>query len=226
MEFIDIPTEQTTAATDVLLALVALVSVVYLLRIGKGRDPWKTRIWAWGFGLLAFASALGAVAHGFKMSEQLNDLLWKPLNLALGLTIAMFAVGVVYDRWGEASSRRVLPILIGVGVAFFVVTVVIPGSFLVFILYEAVAMLFALVVYVLLAARRHLVGASVMAAGILITIVAAGIQASGAVVLTIIWEFDHNGIFHLIQVVGVAVLVAGLRMALCPGAQGARDTAK
>jgi hypothetical protein len=214
MEFIDVPTERTTAVTDVLLALVALASVVYLARIGKGRDPWKTRVWSWAFGLLAFASALGAVAHGLKMSEQLNDLLWKPLNLALGLTIAMFVVGVVYDRWGEVPSRRMLPVLIGVGVVFFLVTVVVPGSFTVFILYEAVAMLFALVVYVLLAARRQLVGAAVMAAGILITIVAAALQASGAVALTFIWEFDHNGIFHLIQVVGVAVLVAGLRMAL------------
>jgi hypothetical protein len=214
MEPIDIPTEQTTAATDVLLALLALASVVYLSRIGKDRDPWKARIWSWAFGLLAFASAVGAVAHGFKMSERLNDLLWQPLNLALGLTIAMFAVGVVHDQWGQAASRRILPVLVVVGVVFFGVTVIIPGSFLVFIVYEAAAMLFALVVYVLLAARRQLAGAAVMAAGILITIVAAAVQASGAVFVTFIWEFDFNGIFHLVQAVGVAVLVAGLRTAL------------
>jgi hypothetical protein len=226
MEFIDIPTEQTTAATDLLLALVALASVVYLARVGKGRDPWKARIWSWAFGLLTFASAMGAVAHGFKMSEQLNRLLWQPLNLALGLTIAMFAVGVVYDRWGHAISKRVLPILVAVGVVFFGVTVVIPGSFLVFILYEAAAMLFALAVYVLLAARKQLAGAAVMAAGILITIVAAAIQASGAVFVKIIWEFDFNGIFHLIQVVGVVVLVAGLRTAMYARAGEAGDAAQ
>ena len=223
MEFIESATERTTAATDLLLALVALGSIIYLARFGA-RDRWKVRIWSWAFGLLVFASAMGAVAHGFKMTEQVNDLLWMPLNLALGLTIAMFVVGVVYDMWGEAASRRVLPILVAVGVVFFAVTVLIPDSFILFILYEAVAMLFSLVVYVLLAARRQ-AGAAVMAAGILITIVAAAIQASNAISVTFIWEFDHNGIFHLIQIVGVVVLVAGLRAALhalrAEGAAGA-----
>ena len=214
MRFVDISTEQTTAVTDVLLALVALASVLYLSRIGAESDTFKVRIWSWAFGLLAFASALGAIAHGFQMSEQLNSLLWKPLNLALGLTVAMFAVGVVYDLWGLAAARRVLPILIGIGVVFFVVTVVVPGSFLVFIFYEAVAMFFALLIYSLLAARGQLTGAAVMAAGITISIIAAAVQASGAVAIKVLWEFDHNGVFHIIQIVGVAVLVAGLRMAL------------
>ena len=84
MRFVDISTEQTTAVTDVLLALVALASVLYLSHIGADSDAFKVRIWSWAFGLLAFASALGAIAHGFQMSEQLNSLLWKPLNLALG----------------------------------------------------------------------------------------------------------------------------------------------
>ncbi len=213
MEFIDIPTEQTTAATDALLALVALGALVAVLRAGRNKDRRKATIWAWAFGLLLCASALGAVAHGFKMSQQTKDLLWQPLNLALGLTIAMFVVGVVHDAWGGAASRRILVPMIVVGVAFFGITRLIPGSFLVFVLYEAVAMLFSLVVYTVLAARKRLVGAWWMAAGILVTIVAAGIQASEAVRVTVVWEFDHNGIFHIVQVVGVAILVAGLRKA-------------
>jgi len=213
MEFIDIPTEQTTAATDALLALIALGAFFVVRRAGREKDRWKTTIWVWAWALLFVASALGAVAHGFKMSQQTNDLLWQPLNLALGLTIAMFVVGVVHDAWGETASRRVLVPMIVVGVAFFVVTRLIPGSFLVFVLYEAVAMLFALVVYTVLAAQKHLVGAWWMAAGILVTIVAAGIQASGAVQVTVVWEFDHNGIFHIVQMVGVALLVTGLRKA-------------
>jgi hypothetical protein len=121
---------------------------------------------------------------------------------------------VVYDRWGPAAARRALPILLGVGVLFFGVTVVLPGSFRVFILYEAVATVFALVVYLVLAARGQLPGAAVMAIGILISIVAAAVQASGAVSFKALWEFDHNGVFHLIQIAGVAVLTVGLRMAL------------
>lgn len=217
MEFIDIPTEQTTAVTDLLMALVALGALFAVLRAGREQDHWKATMWAWAFGLLFVASALGAVAHGFRMSQQTNDLLWQPLNLALGLTIAMFVVGVVHDAWGQAASRRTLVPMIAVGVAFFGITRLIPGSFLVFVLYEAVAMLFSLVVYIVLAAKNRLVGAWWMAAGILVTIIAAGIQASGAVHLTVIWEFDHNGIFHIVQMAGVAILVAGLRKAFQAG---------
>ena len=213
MRLVDSPTEQTTAATDALLALAALANVLYLSRIGAS-DAFKTRIWSWAFGLLAVASALGAVVHGLQMSERLVGLLWKPINLTLGLTVATFAVGVVYDLWGPAAARRALPILIAVGVAFFAVTVIVPGTFRVFAVYEALAMLFALITYVQLAARGRLHGAAAMALGILISIVAAAVQASGAVSVTVLWEFDHNGIFHLIQIAGLIVLVAGLRTSL------------
>jgi len=213
-QFIDIPTERTTAATDVLLALLAVVCAVYLARVGSARDPFKTRVWCAAFGLLAFASAMGAVAHGFQMSERLNRALWQPLNLALGLVIALFVVGVVYDRWGQAAAQRALPITLGMGVVFFLVTVLIPGSFLVFILYEAVAMLFALAVYLLIAARGTLPGAWSMVAGVAITIAAAVIQALGITRVHVIWDFDHNGVFHLVQVAGVIVLTGGLRTAL------------
>jgi len=52
-----------------------------------------------------------------------------------------------------------------------------------------------------------------MAAGILTSIVASGIQASKAVSFTFIWPFDHNGTFHLILIVGFLFLTIGLRSA-------------
>ncbi len=221
MRFIDVPAEQTTAVTDALLALVALWGMLYLIRLGSrarlavGR--WRTPIWASALGLLAVASALGAVAHGFQMPQATVDLLWQPLNLALGWTIALFCAGVVYDAWGPVAVRRVLPALVVLGAAFFVVTRLAPGTFLAFILYEAVAMLFALVVYLWLAVRRTVTWARWMSAGILITIAAAAIQAAHAVALTLIWPFDHNSVFHLVQLLGVVVLVIGLGQAYRAG---------
>ena len=134
IEFIDRPTERTTAVTDAMLTLLALGCAIHLLQIGQS-DPWKAGLWAWAFGLLALAAALGTVAHGFKMSEATNQRFWRPLNLALGLTVALFVVGVVYDVWGLAAAQQTLPIMLGVGVAFFVITLAIRGVFLVFIFY-------------------------------------------------------------------------------------------
>ena len=89
MEFIDIATEQTTAATDGLLALVALVLIVRLQKLGK-TQPWKSFLWMMIFSFLAMAAVLGTIVHGFKMSESLKALLWHPLNLALGIMVSLF----------------------------------------------------------------------------------------------------------------------------------------
>ncbi len=211
VNFIEIPTEQTTAATDVVLALVALVVCVLTFKAGKQFNPKKGKIWTWAFGLLAFAALTGAIAHGFQMSHQLNYILWQPLNLALGLAISMFVVGVTFDMTKGDLPKFVLPVLIVTGTLFYLVTLIIPGSFLVFILYEAIAMLFSLVVYIILGFRNQIRGAWFMALGILITIIAAAIQASESISFTSIWKFDHNGIFHIIQIIGLLVLYWGLR---------------
>ena len=89
MQFIDIATEQTTAATDALLFLVAALFALLLSRASRESDRKKGRIWVAAFALLAIASALGAIAHGFKMNARANELIWMPLNLALGLTVAL-----------------------------------------------------------------------------------------------------------------------------------------
>ena len=44
MKFNDIPTEQSTAVTNVLVALALIAIIIYLNRIG-GKDRWKANIW-------------------------------------------------------------------------------------------------------------------------------------------------------------------------------------
>ena len=87
MQFIEIPTEQTTAATDVLLALLAAVCAM-LLRRFRQNDSFKVAVWTWTFTLVALAAALGAVAHGFEMEHEnvyyrinLDNHLLKPEDL-------------------------------------------------------------------------------------------------------------------------------------------------
>ena len=213
MEFIDIPVEQTTAVTDAVLAVMAIAVIVYLYRIGRG-DRWKATIWIGIFTLLDITAALGTVAHGLKMSNAMQTTLWHPLNLSLGLLVAYFVVAVVYDISGEAASRKIIPLMTLIGAGFFATTLLWPGSFLLFIIYEAVAMLFALAVYIRVALRGDLAGAWLLVAGVFTTIVAAGIQASKAVAFDFVWSFDHNGAYHLVQMVAVVLLVAGLRRSL------------
>lgn len=73
--------EQMTALTDFLVGCLASYAVSRLSSLAG----FKPTIWMWAFALLAIAAFLGALAHGFSMTQKTNDLLWKPLNLTLGL---------------------------------------------------------------------------------------------------------------------------------------------
>jgi hypothetical protein len=73
-------------------------------------------------------------------------------------------------------------------------------------------MLFSFTVYVFLASRKKVKGAGLMAAGILVTIIAAAIQAVETIKITFIWQIDHNGIFHIVQMIGLIFLLYGLRV--------------
>ncbi len=213
IELIASPTERTTAATDVLLACQASAGCLMLYRM-RQHDPWKAALWSAALGNLALGALLGAVAHGFSMSPALNRRIWQPLNLTLGLTIALFATGVISDLWGERAARRALPVLLVLAGGFFSFTLLRPGSFLAFVLYQSVGMLFALLAYSWLAARGKLSGAAWMAAGVLTTIIAASIQAGERASFRLIWEFDHNGTYHLVQMAALQLLLNGLRRSL------------
>lgn len=213
LRFTDAPIERTTAITDLIVAMIASGSSLYLARLA-GRQTWKAGLWSTVFGLTGFAAALGAVSHGLALSRTVNDLLWHPLYLALGLTVALFGVGLIHDLWGPARARRWLPVLITLGVAFYLQRWLLSSSFLAFIVYEGVVMLVALIAYGVLAMRGRLPGAGLVAAGILVTIAAAIMQSTKPAPIRIVWPFDHNGLFHLVQMPGLVLLAAGIGRSL------------
>jgi len=212
MKYIKDPAEQTTAITDIILALVAFGGILYLRwELTNNSELWKINIWSAAIGLIGLAAALGAVAHGLVVSQAAHDRIWQLLNMSLALAVSLFVAGVVYDLWGLAACLKALPLTLLAGLGFFVATLFYPGIFIVFIVYEGLALIFSLGAYFYLTVRGDLGGAGLMAAGILISIIAAGIQAKKSISLTLIWQFDHNGIYHIVQVVGLILLVIGLR---------------
>jgi hypothetical protein len=216
MDLVGVATERTTAATDAVLALAAAAAIRVLRRTTPpsfGRAVWQAALAA-----LALASVLGAAAHGLELPPDTRELLWQPLYLALGVTMALFVVGAVRDWRGESAARRLLVPMLALAVVFYGVTRLTGGSFLAFVVYEAAALLFSLRVYVRLAAGPARAGATPMAAALAVSLAAGVVQASEVGPVRLVWDFDHNGVFHLVQLVGLALLLAGLRRRLAPTA--------
>jgi hypothetical protein len=218
MTLIASATELTTSATDAVLALECVVVLAYLWGTQAG-DRRKIGLWCWAFGLLAIASSLGAVAHGLEMPHPWRAALWKPLYLSLGLLVALFLVGAFLDLHGPAFAMRLVPWCLGLGGIFFGLTEFFNEGFIIFLVYEATAMAGALAIYSLLAATHRLKGAGVVVAAIILNLMAAGVQASSAS-FKIFVPLDHNGVFHLVQMFGIAALGLGLRIGLKPDARG------
>jgi hypothetical protein len=215
MQFIKDTAERTTAVTDAILALVALGCIWFLGReSATGGEFLKIYIWSAAIGMIGLAAVLGAAAHGLVISPRLHNRLWQVLNACLALAVSLFMAGVVYDVWGSLTCLQVLPFLIAVGMVFYAATLMYPGFFLIFIVYEGIALVFALCAYVYLSFDSELTGAPVIAAGILVSILAAAFQAYKSISVTVIWEFDHNGIFHMVQIIGIILLSIGLRQSM------------
>ena len=215
MKFISNLAEKTTAVTDIMLALVAFGGIVFLQNLQlNSAGLWKINIWSAAIGLIGLAATLGAVAHGVVLSRKLHRRVWLALNMALSLAISLFVVGVVYDLWGFKISLATLPILLTAGLGFYLMTLIYPGIFFLFIIYEVVALAFALGAYIIIATHKVMPGAWLMATGVFCSIIAAGIQTKKSIALTFIWRFDHNGIYHLVQVLGLMFLLIGLRWSM------------
>jgi hypothetical protein len=211
-------TELTTAATDALLGATCFAAALQLLATSTAA-AWKQTLWMAVFGLLSCGSWLGAVAHGLQWTDAARARIWRPLYLSLGLAVALVFVGAVYDWRGEAAARGLLPLALGVGLLFFAVTQMFGGAFLLFVVYEGAATCVALVIYAALVVSGGMPGAGAITLGIGLSLIAAAIQASDLSVRVVV-RFDHNGLFHLVQIAGVILLASGLRASLRPDVGG------
>jgi hypothetical protein len=209
MKLNDSPTERTTAATDVLLSL-ASAGGIFLLQSRATPIPWKLHLWSGTFALISLAAALGAVYHGLVLAEGPRGWLWRILTACLSMTISLFVVGVFHDVFGRQAAGRILPLMLTAGVLVYAVSRMFEGLFRVFIVYQTLALVLALSLYVWLAAQGTSAGAGWMATGVTASIIAAGIQTVRSLHVKLIWTFDRNGVFHLVQFLGVILLCVGL----------------
>ncbi len=202
-------TERTTAATDAFLSVAAAGIALYLQWLTHP-PTWKINLWSWSFILIAVSAGGGAAYHGLLMAERLRRALWTVVTIAMGWAISLFVVAVLHDAGGLRAAQEGLPIMLAAGLLIFALSRIRPGLFAVFIIYEGAALLTALAVYTWLAVSGAVSGADWMAAGVATSLIAAAIQPIKRLRVALLWEFDRNGLFHLVQALGLILLGVGL----------------
>jgi hypothetical protein len=157
------------------------------------------------------AAWLGVIAHGLELTPAQRRAVWRPLHVCLGMALACFAAGAVYDTWGKRAARRAFVSLTLGAFGFTALAERIDKGFLAFVAYESVALVFALGAYTRLAWLNRLPGAGRISAGILLTLLAAVVQTQPRRVRVAGVALDHNGLFHLVQIAALPPLAAGVR---------------
>ena len=213
MDLVQIATEQTTALTDAVLGIVSFFFSVIIKTI-FARSRFQQKIWFFFFLFLGLASMIGAFVHGVAISSDMRILLWHPLYLSLGLSVSFFVMGAVFELWGERRTKTVLPWMLSVAFLFFLFTVFIHDSFLIFTVYEGLCLFCCLVIFLLKMFQSKREVYLFMVLGILITILAAILQSRHDIFFNFIWKFDHNGVFHLVQFIGLIFIFSSVRKLL------------
>ena len=111
----------------------------------------------------------------------------------------------------EPLTKINITIVLSAAVIFYGLTIIFPGSFLVFILYETLALLFALISLGILWIRRKQKRYAYLFFAMLISILAAAVQAMHDVQVLFVVTFDNNGLFHLIQTSSIPLFYLGIR---------------
>jgi Family of unknown function (DUF6962) len=202
-------TEPTTMLTDYLLGGLALWFAWKLARQGRSSAQQPVVLWAVAFAGLAAAAFSGGTYHGF--AEHLGSaaltISWKVVVYAIGTVSLALSCAATMAAF-QGRPRRVL---IGLAAAKFIAYaawMVQHDDLIYAILDYAPALLYVLVLQAW-AWSRHEESGPWIVAGVLVSFAAAAVQQSG---FALHQYFNHNDLYHVIQMAGVYLLYRGGRL--------------
>ena len=186
--------EPMTLITDYVLA--AVTAWLCFLLFKRHENQASRKLWALAFAALAVGAFLGGTWHGFFQ----NDLIWKATLLSVGVaSFAMLAGSAVAALSGAARA-----LVIGFALAKLAVYcawMLRRDDFIFVVIDTGIA--FAAV------AALHLWRFNPwILAGVAVSVAAALVQASG---FALHEHFNHNDLYHLIQVAAMLALYRGAR---------------
>ncbi|HXU41393.1 MAG TPA: hypothetical protein VN675_03650 [Burkholderiales bacterium] len=187
--------EPVTMLTDYALGGVT----VWLAVLLRKNTSIASRFWLLAFIALAVTAFLGGTYHGL-----LIEWLWKPTVFAIGVaSFGMLAGSACATTSGRV--RRVLLAAAALKLVFYEAWMLGHEDFIFVVADTASAMLAVAALHLLALdnpATRWILG------GVAVSLIAAGIQAGR---LALHEHFNHNDLYHVVQIAAMALYYAGAR---------------
>ena len=206
-----------TLATDYALGLTALAGAILLARKRRGPGSLPAPLWAAGFACVGAAAFLGGTWHGFarELSPAASAILWKATMAGTGLAAFFLVAGAAFGSLGRRPATAVTALAAG-KLAVFLFWAASHDEYDGVVVDTGVAMAAILVLQLAAWVRRRAPSAPGISAGILVSLVAAAVEALG---LSPGGPFSHDDLYHVIEIVALLFLYAGGLRLEAPGSQ-------
>jgi hypothetical protein len=199
--------EPMTLATDYLVAACGAFWGVSLARQRRAIEREAVGWWILGFAAVASAALVGGTYHGFgpMLGEPAARALWKVTVFAAGF-VGFAILGAAFTSHFQGRLRAWLIAAAGAKLVLYSAWMATHDEFLWVAADYIGSLLVALALFATAWLRRRQPAAPWIVAGILVSIGAAGVQASG---IALHRHFNHNDLYHLIQIAGLYLFYRG-----------------
>ena len=193
--------------TDYALGALCLWLGWKLYRLAVSEKRTATKLWAGAFFSTALASFVGGTYHGFTLilSDSILSGLWKVTVYLTGFS-SFFLLSAVLVACLPHPVRRWALALTTVKLVVYLSWMITHDDFL-FVVYDyGSAMILILIFQVHAFYKIQSSAAGWIVGGILLSFLGAAIQQSG---LSLHQHFNHNDLFHIVQMVAFYLLYRG-----------------
>lgn len=199
--------EPVTMLTDYLIFGQSMLLAWYLHGSRAGSKNRSKTLWTWALVAIGLASLFGGTYHGFSLviPADLNNYLWKATTISIGFVSCLVVAGTAFATTAGAW-RTVLVSISLIQLLIYTGWMATHDEFVYVILNYAPSMILVFILQAIALARRRLGSELFIMGGVVVSFVGAGVQQSG---LALHHHFNHNDIYHLIQMVGIYLFYRG-----------------
>ena len=199
-----------TMLTDYLLGVWTLYLAFKLIREGIGISQRSILLWGLSFFATGIAAIIGGTSHGFALyfGTVTREVIWTATLYSIGFT-SLFLLSAVIIATIKNPLRNWLIAFTVVKFILFAVWIFSHPEFK-YVIYDYVpAMIAVLILQVYVKYSRGDRSATWIISGILVSFGAAAVQQSGYMLHE---HFNHNDLYHVIQMGAVFLLYKGGRL--------------